>query len=336
MSMDRAEYWATVRRQDESLAETIEAARAALDAAELPAWRPGEPLAVVAMGASTMAAEFLVAAARGRDRVVLNWAAADWREAPGLLSALAIGISESGRSPETIEALGRCRGHRIVVTNVAGSPVTEVADTVVPLGGVADAGVYVSGYTSTLAALALIGERLGLTGLAEGLDDAPALVRSWLPVATAAVEEFLATCRPEGSVSMLDCVGAGASLAAAAETALLLREAGRTPSAHFQTDQYLHGPAESMPGDACAVVFGGGRADELAARMVEVGLPVLHVSPRPVPGSVGVTLPVVTPVVAGILEVVVGQILAGRLGDRSGHDIGTFRHDFADTKLPIG
>ena len=49
MTMDRADYWTTVRRQDESLAETIKAVRAALDAAELPKWQPGAPLAVVGM-----------------------------------------------------------------------------------------------------------------------------------------------------------------------------------------------------------------------------------------------------------------------------------------------
>ncbi|HEX5335640.1 MAG TPA: hypothetical protein VFW55_07150, partial [Propionicimonas sp.] len=166
-------------------------------------------------------------------------------------------------------------------------------------------------------------------------DEAPALVRSWLPIATSAVDEFLAAHCPEGRVAMLDCVGSGPSFAAAAETALLLREAGRTPSAFFPTDQYLHGPAESMPGDFCAVVFGNGRADELVARMVEVGLPVLHVAPRPVAGAIGVTVSSASPIVSSILEVVVGQVLAGRLGDRRGHDIGTFRHDFAGTKVPL-
>ncbi len=334
MTMDRADYWTTVHSQGETLAQTIAAAQAALAAAKLPRWQAGEPLAVLAMGASTMAAEFLVHEARSRGRVVLNWSAADWRDAAGLMSGPAVGISESGRSPETIEALEACTGHRIVVTNVAGSPVTAVADTVVPLGEVADAGVYVSGYTSTLAALALIGERLGLAGIADGLAEAPALVRSWLPVAAAGVDGFLAAHAPSGDVAMVDCVGAGSSFAAAAETALLLREAGRTPSASFASDQYLHGPAESMPGNFCAVVFGGGRVEELVARMAEVGLPVLHVSTDPVPGAAGLPLPPTTPVVASILEAVVGQVLAGRLGDRRGHDIGTFRHEFAMTKLP--
>lgn len=335
MNMERADYWATVRRQDVTLAETAAAVRAALAGAQLPSWGAGELLDVVAMGASTMAAEFLVHEARRRNRVVLNWSAADWRELPSLPGALAIGISESGRSPETIDALARFRGHRIVVTNVAGSPVTEVADTVVPLGGVADAGVYVSGYTSTLAALALIGEALGLDCLAAGVDDVPALVRGWLPVAVAGVDGFLAAHYATASPASVECVGAGASFASAAETALLMREAGRTPSAAFQTDQYLHGPAEAVPGGFCGVVFGDGRADELVGVMVESGLPVLHVSTSPVSGANGLALPEASPLATSVLEVVVGQVLAGRLGDRGGHELGTFRHQFAGTKLPV-
>ncbi len=333
--MERADYWATVNRQDVTLAETTVAVRAALAGAELPVWGANELLDVVAMGASTMAAEFLFHEARLRGRVVLNWSAADWRELPALPGTLAVGISESGRSPETIEALARFGGHRIVVTNVADSPVTEVADTVVPLGEVSDAGVYVSGYTSTLAALALIGEALGLEDLAVGLDEVPALLRDVLPSITAAVDGFFARHYATSSPASVECVGAGASFASAAETALLMREAGRTPSASFQTDQYLHGPAEAVPGDFCAVVFGGGRADELVDVLVESGLPVLHVSTSPVSGASGLVLPEASPLATSILEVVAGQVLAGRLGDRSGHEIGTFRHHFADTKLPV-
>lgn len=332
--MDRADYWDTVRHQDHSLAETTTAVTRALAGATLPHWREGEVLAVFAMGASTWAAEFLVHEARRRDRVVLNWQAADWRGLSFSPATLAIGISESGRSPETIEALARCGGHRIVVTNVADSPVVAVADTVVPLGHVPDAGVYVSGYTSTLAALALIGEGLGLDGLADELDTVPALVQAWVPGVIAAVDGFLSRHYAHSLPGSVECVGAGASFSSAGETALLVREAGRLPSACFQTDQYLHGPAEALPGGPCSVVFGGGRANELVQMMVGAGSPVLHVSIAPVTGSVGVELPAASPLVTSILEVMVGQALAGRLGDRSGHEIGTFRHKFAGTKLP--
>ena len=144
-----------------------------------------------AMGASTWAAEFLVHEARRRARMVLNWQAADWRGLSFSPASLAVGISESGRSPETIEALGQCGGHRIVITNVPDSPVAAEADTLVPLGGVVDAGVYVSGYTSTLAALALIGETLGLEGLADEIDLLPGLVEEWVPAMIALVSAFL-------------------------------------------------------------------------------------------------------------------------------------------------
>lgn len=332
--MGRTEYWTAVEQQPDTLRRTIDAVRTALADADLPVWEPGELLGVIAMGASTTAAELLVHEARLRGRVALNWPAADWQPVPSALAAIAIGISESGRSPETIGGLARCGGHRFAITNHPEAPVAERAETVVPLGGIADAGVYVTGYTSTLAALGLVGEALGLAGLAQGLDDAPALVRDWLPEVLDGVDRFLDARYPEALPAAVDCVGAGASYAAAGETALLLREAARTPSAGHQTDQYLHGPAEALPGDLAAIVFGGDRADELVARMVTLGTPVIHVSAAPVAGTLGLRTPAASPVVTGVLEVVVGQVLAGRLGDRRGHELGTFQHEFAGTKLP--
>lgn len=334
--MERADYWATVRNQDRSLARTTTDVRRVLGGTVLPPWGDGKMLAVLAMGASTWAAEFLVHESRLRGRAVLNWSAADWREPTSSPASLAIGISESGRSPETIEALGRCGGHRIVITNVPDSPAAAMADTVVPLGGISDAGVYVAGYTSTLAALALIGERLGLTGLADERDSLPELVREWVPAVVDLVDGFLSQHYSGTLPGLVECVGGGASLSSAGETALLVREAARLPSACFQTDQYLHGPAEGLPRAGCAIVFGGGRADALVQVMTGEGVPVLHVSTAPVAGSAEVEVPAASPLATSVLEVIVGQVLAGRLGDRGGHEIGTFRHRFAGTKLPDG
>lgn len=331
--MERAEYWSIVRGQAATLATSIDAVRQGLAAEAVPAWRPGECVGILAMGASTYAAEYLVEAARQRGRTVINWAASDWRDA-GTPPAvrIALGISESGRSPETIAAIERVPAdHRLVITNVPGSPVTALARTV-SLGGVPDAGVYVSGYTSTLAALALLGEAWGLDGCADGLADAPRLVDEVLPAAERAVGAWLH--QGHGVPGSIECVGAGYHVAAANETALLLREAGRIPSAAYPTDQYLHGPAEALPGRAGLFVIGSGRADELAARMVALRVPVLHVSTAPVDGSVPVVLPEASPAVTAILAAVVGQVLAGRIGDVGGHEIGTFAHEFDGTKLP--
>lgn len=332
--MQRIDYWAAVRAQPTTVATTTSAAREALEWADLPTWPVAGPAAVVAMGASTYAAEMLVEAARCSGRLLVNWPASQFSAGTLMPQACVIGISESGRSPETIEALRTVPGGRIVTTNVPGSPVTEVADVVVPWGGVADAGVYITGYTSSLVALAHIGAALGLGDLTEGLDSLPEVLETWLPQVDAVVGELLAHHFPEAAPAGVDSVGAGAAVAAAAEAHLLLREAARTRSAFFVTDQYLHGPAESLTTDQLLLVHGDGRGRELAERAVSLGIPLLHVAEEPL-GDHAVALPSGLGVAArAVLEVVVGQTLAGRLGDRGGHEIGTFQHEFSGTKLP--
>ena len=54
--MLKAEYWAVVRNQPETLRTSIAAARASLAASALPTWEAGQVLATIGMGASTFAA----------------------------------------------------------------------------------------------------------------------------------------------------------------------------------------------------------------------------------------------------------------------------------------
>lgn len=73
----------------------------------------------------------------------------------------------------------------------------------------------------------------------------------------------------------------------------------------------------------------------LNQRLVGLGIPVLQVSVE-AEGAVGaVRLPAASSVVTSILEALVGQVLAGRLGDRRGHELGTFRQEFEGTKLSL-
>jgi glucosamine--fructose-6-phosphate aminotransferase (isomerizing) len=328
--MQRAEYWGIVRNQPGTLRTAIAAVHESLAGADLPRWERGRVLATIGMGASTFASDFLVHEARLRGRTVVNWPAAEWPDVP-VPADLFVAVSESGRSPETIEALRRCEGNRIAITNVPGSPICEVAETVVDLGDIADAGVYVSGYTATLAALALLGEALGLDGLAAGLGEVPDLVARTLPGIEVAIDAYLAENFAEAVPSAVDCVGTGGSLAAAGETALMLREASKLPGSVFQTDQYLHGPAEAAAPSRLVVTFGGGRVDDLVARLRPEGLAVLQVGPS---ADAGVPLPEAGPVATAILEGIVGQVLAGRLAVRGGFTPGEFRFEFAGTKLP--
>ncbi|MFV0407573.1 MAG: SIS domain-containing protein [Propioniciclava sp.] len=333
--MERADYWETVANQGHTLRQSIAAVRAGLppEGMSLPA---DLPVGIAAMGASTYAAEVLVYEAQQRGRVVLNRAASEWHEVPWPPLSLLVGISESGRSPETIQALQQAPGPTLVLTNVPDAPVSTVASRTVSLGGIRDAGVYLSGYTSTVAGLALVGEALGLTQMASGLDQAPDAVEAVLVQAEAVVAEFLSLTPGGSGPTALDCVGGGGSWAAACETALILREAGRTPSAAFPTDQYLHGPAEGLTPTGGLVVFGSNRTDELVRWALGRGIPTLHVSPEPAADAVGLRLPRASATVTGIMEAVVGQVLAGRIGTQHGHELGTFQHEFAGTKLPVG
>lgn len=328
--MERFDYWQVLRDQPTSLTASAQAIRSALAEIDPPAWPEDQSVGILAMGASTFAAEMLTATARDQGRTVLNWPASEWPSRVRPQVAVSIAISESGRSPETIAAFQQAEGFRIATTNVPDSPITQDADLVVGWGDVPDAGVYLSGYTASLLALGALGDWLGLDGLAEPatLDVAP-----WISAATRAVDALLAEHFADTMPAAVDCVGAGTSWAAAQESALMMREAGRTPSGTYPLDQYLHGPAESMRPDQVLLVFGGGRADELAHRADSLGIPLLHVAPSPI-GRHGLCVPESTPVVERcIREAIVGQVLSGRLGDRRGHELGTFLHTFADTKL---
>lgn len=329
--MQRIEYWAACYAQPDTLRTTLAAARVSLAAGPVPVWDPGTSLAAIGMGASTYAAETLVAEARIRGRVVLNWPASDWTSTTPAAS-VAVAISESGRSPETIEALRLHSGARIVLTNVPSSPVTELADIVVDWGGVPDAGVYVTGFTSSLVALTLTAEALGMARVAEGLDRVPALVAEWLPRTLAGVDDYLAAAFPTGLPDAVEYVGSGPSFSSACEGALLMREAGRTPSAAYPVDQYLHGPAEALRAGLGLVVLGDRRTEALVRLAEGAGVAVLQVAERPTAAH-RLRLPPVPGVAGVILQAVAAQVLAGRIGDRRGHELGTFRYEFEGTKL---
>lgn len=213
------------------------------------------------------------------------------------------------------------------LTNVPGSPLTQTADQVIVMGNVPDSGVYVTGYTGTVAALALIGQWWGVPGAAQDLDAVAELLPGVIEQARLA-GQALSRLRPEGP-RQVDAVGDAESGAAAHETALLLREAARIPSAAFALTQYLHGPAESLEG-GLLVVFGPDHG--LVAGLIDRAA-VLHIAPAPNPRATAtVTLPHLAPLATAILESVVGQVLACALGGR-GFEIGTFRAEFAGTKI---
>lgn len=321
--METIAFADAVARQPATLRAALRAVRAGLPGLPAVTADLTASLAVLAMGASVHAAQALAAYATAAGRAVTNHdasqvgattTAADWY----------LAISESGRSPEPLAAL-KGRTPSVALTNVPDSPVGLAADAVLSLGGLPDAGVYVTGYTATVAALALLGEHAGLPGAADGLDEVPDAVAALLAGPHAALLHLV-----DAAPRCVESVGGGVSFAAASELALLVREAARTPGASHTPATFVHGPAESLERSDLLVLWGPdplGIADRFAGEV-----PTLRVSAAP---DADLRLPDLPPLASAVLEGVAAQLIVAPLAGR-GFDVGTFRHEFSATKLRPG
>ena len=200
---------------------------------------------------------------------------------------IAVGVSQSGRTPEVRTVLSRyamAGACTVAVTNDPESPLAEAADVVVELGTGPETSVPATKtFTAQLLAFALIAEALDWGGFANA---------HWR-VVPAAVSALLDDPEPAERVAeRLDgtegiaCVARGYLLCIALEAALKLREAARVRAEGWSAADFRHGPvtmagaglpvlAVSVPGPAAADV--AALADALANR----GAPVfrLHATP---------------------------------------------------------
>lgn len=177
---------------------------------------------------------------------------------------LAVGISQSGASPDVAASLeaAKAQGCRTVaVTNTPGSPVTSAADSTIVLGaGPEESVAATKSYTASLVALhalvAALGAPLALPSLPD--DD---WVEECRAHAAAAVPSLLAA-------EIRFVVARGYRFATAHETALKLIECALLMAKAYSSADFQHGPAalagpgawiltygEPVPGDAA--VFAG-------------------------------------------------------------------------------
>jgi fructoselysine-6-P-deglycase FrlB-like protein len=196
-----------------------------------------------------------------------------------------------------------------------------------------DSPVYVVGYTATLQAFGLLAEALDARAEGDDWGALPDLAAAASIACRPAVERAAAAF---ADVAAVDVVAPGAFRATAAEGALLLREATRTPAAAFETYQYLHGPMEPQgPGTGCVVV-GDHREVELARYLADAGAPTVLLTSAPVdagPGLVVVEIPALPVLSRSILQVLPLQQLAGELARARGLRVGDFRYHQTDTKV---
>lgn len=325
--------------QPEQLVHVLASVSASLDAAGLPPWTEGSTLGVVAMGASRNSGHALVAALAQRGVRAVNTPASELLLAdPGSQPAdYYLVVSESGRSPEPLEAAGRFGGpKRVGITNFPHAQIAECVDAVVDLGEVPDSGVYTVGYTGTLLACDLLLQRLGLLPPSD-LDGVPALVGDTLTRYADAAERAATLLAAADSI---DVVGQGASYAAAAELALMLREGVRKPAAAFETFEYLHGPMECLTSSAAVVLLGDGRETTVPDRLLPARVPVVLITSAdevPTEGTKGLEViriaPQTDPLVRAVVEIVVAQLVLAAAARQRGVPIDEFVFENLGTKL---
>lgn len=329
-------YEDAVASQPENLESTRQRVNEALFAADLRPWRTGS-LAVVAMGANSHGGWVLVEMLRRAGRRALNVSASAVLE--GVSSAAFadsyVVVSEGGMSRETVGAAERLpAGTRLGLTNVSDSPLSRAVDLAVTIGHGEDSPVYTVGYTATVQAFGLLARALDVSAGGDDLTALPGLMRDVLASSSAPMNTLGEVFTGLGAI---DFVGRGASFASAAESALLFREATRTPTAAFETHQYLHGPMEALTSNRGCVLFGDDREVELARYLAERSIPVLLVTTSAVVSSgilSVVSLPACSLASRAVLEIAPLQQLASAVADMRGLRIDGFVYRQHDTKLP--
>jgi glutamine---fructose-6-phosphate transaminase (isomerizing) len=214
--------------------------------AEVP-WNAGDRVLLLGMGSSTYAAQ--AAALRLRTAGVtataeLASAAAEghgWPPAPDLL---VVAVSAGGSSVETLAAAGRYAGagRLVALTEQPGSELARMADLVVPLGsGPEGGGVACRSYRHTVVLLeALVGRLSGATSVERlagaterGADAIRGLLAGrdgWLPGLADRLDS------PDG----VYVLAPAARLAAARQSALMLREGPRRAAVACETGDWAH------------------------------------------------------------------------------------------------
>jgi glutamine---fructose-6-phosphate transaminase (isomerizing) len=249
-----------------------------------PPWPPIDARRVVMLGMGSSRSAAAAVATRMRAAgldAVAELASLEIGTPPGE-GTLAVGISASGGTEETIEALARHRGTSttVALTNRIGSPIERAADRVVSMLAGEEGGVACRSFQHTLALLLAL--EASLTGgdaravgtivrrAAEASDDILERRDRWLP--------DVADLLVEGPTTFV--VAPAERLSSAEQGALMMREGPRRPADACETGDWLHVDVYlTKPLDYRAMLFAGSRFDagvlrwalERGARVVSVG-----------------------------------------------------------------
>jgi glutamine---fructose-6-phosphate transaminase (isomerizing) len=239
-----------------------------------------------------------------------------------LRGALAIGVSQSGETPEIVSALayaGSRGALTAAVTNDGASSIAQGVDhPLVTRAGREQSVAATKTFTAQLAAFAALAAALGVTALREGLSAIPGLMSDTLELAAAPCDAAAASLAGDDAAV---CVARGFSYAVALEAALKLKETCAIWAEGFSSADLRHGPTAAVTSATPALVFHAGGPLEtdvegLEAELRTRGAPRVSIGP-------GRAVPTAEPPceeLAPFTLVLPAQLIAERLARLRGRD----------------
>jgi len=246
---------------------------------------------------------------------------------PDLDGVLYVTVSQSGGSPDLVEATKAARGRgalTVAVTNTPGSPLSAVAEHAVHIGAGDELAVAATKtYTATLLTLYLLVDA-ARGGSGEAVADLGELAAQTLAGTADGVAEAVERYR---TIERVVTTGRGYSSATAAEAALKLAETSYLGARAYSGADLLHGPVAAIDASTGVVAVtsrgrGGEAMRDVVAAVRDRGADVLAVGSAAgdVPAVQRVDVPVTAEEVAPILEILPLQRLALGLALARGGD----------------
>jgi glucosamine--fructose-6-phosphate aminotransferase (isomerizing) len=242
-----------------------------------------------------------------------------------------LAVSQSGRTPGLINVIEQAIAQdrpQAAITNDASSPLALASEHVIELrAGPEQAIASTKTFSTSWQALAQVIEAMKGNDL-EGLEVLPELVRCTAEWALE-TELPISPLDVEGGVTV---VGRGVGQAVAAEIALKIREVAGIRAEAYPAADYFHGPiGAGGEGSTLLLVVTEEMTDEVANELIRecraFGMRTVVLRNDARVGLSGDVDIVITEQVPnwclGLAQVVVGQVLALRLGERRGRPIDT-------------
>jgi glutamine---fructose-6-phosphate transaminase (isomerizing) len=290
-------------------------------------------LLIVSRGSSSNAARYLQYLFGTMNRLPVSFATPSlytvYDAPPVLGAAAAIGISQSGASPDVVAVLDEARRQgrpTLAITNEPSSPLARSADFILPLhAGRERAVAATKTYLNSIAAVALLSAARDETRLRE-LQKMPARLSEQIERSLAGAASLDAYRDVEGG----SVIARGVNYGSAFEIALKIRELSGAQFEAFSSADLLHGPIAAVKAARPAIVVApAGRtlvSISAAVRNVrERGSAVLAISDDPdFLAAADTALPLVPDVpewLSPLLTVVPGQVAAVRLATLRGENV---------------